>query len=167
MDSAVGQHIPAKYANITHNKNEAQNPRLPDSIDHPIAVIPPSRMQNSTLAMPLIEDLSRYGIEDCSYSPEAQKATPNTEYRVASMLYGPKSDQACLKSACDISCKKAGQGRSCMCWADQKSLTVFATCGRSIILLKDRSRDGLKESNDFGMQHFKYVSVAIETTHNS
>ncbi|GFV26131.1 hypothetical protein TNCV_4887621 [Trichonephila clavipes] len=23
--------------------------------------------------MPLIEDLSRYGIEDCSYSPEAQK----------------------------------------------------------------------------------------------
>ncbi|GFX53671.1 hypothetical protein TNCV_1596171 [Trichonephila clavipes] len=30
-------------------------------------------MQNSTLAMPLIEDLSSYGIEDCSYSPEAQK----------------------------------------------------------------------------------------------
>ncbi|GFX74203.1 hypothetical protein TNCV_2912361 [Trichonephila clavipes] len=24
--------------------------------------------------MPLIEDLSRYGIEDCSYSPEAQKS---------------------------------------------------------------------------------------------
>ncbi|GFW00913.1 hypothetical protein TNCV_1761511 [Trichonephila clavipes] len=26
------------------------------------------------LAMPLIEYLSRYGIEDCSYSPEAQKS---------------------------------------------------------------------------------------------
>ncbi|GFU77968.1 hypothetical protein TNCV_521681 [Trichonephila clavipes] len=24
--------------------------------------------------MPLFEDLSRYGIEDCSYSPEAQKS---------------------------------------------------------------------------------------------
>ncbi|GFT75030.1 uncharacterized protein TNCV_2244181 [Trichonephila clavipes] len=54
-------------------KYEAPKPRLPDSIDHPIAVMPPSRMQNTTLAMPLIEDLSRYGIEDCSYSPEAQK----------------------------------------------------------------------------------------------
>ncbi|GFT06737.1 hypothetical protein TNCV_642951, partial [Trichonephila clavipes] len=32
-----------------------------------------------------------------------------------------------------------------MCWADQKSRKVFATCGRSIILLKDSSRDGLKE----------------------
>ncbi|GFU83558.1 retrovirus-related Pol polyprotein from transposon opus [Trichonephila clavipes] len=36
--------------------------------------MPPSRMQNTSLAMPLIEDLSRYGIEDCSYSPEAQKS---------------------------------------------------------------------------------------------
>ncbi|GFW78887.1 hypothetical protein TNCV_2059081 [Trichonephila clavipes] len=53
--------------------HEAQKPRLPDSIDHPIATMPPSRMQNSTLLMPLMEDLSRYGIEDCSYSPEAQK----------------------------------------------------------------------------------------------
>ncbi|GFX58156.1 transposable element Tcb2 transposase [Trichonephila clavipes] len=54
--------------------DEAQKPSLPDSIDHPIAAMPPSRMQNSTLVMPLIEDLSRYGIEDCSYSPEAQKS---------------------------------------------------------------------------------------------
>ncbi|GFW49488.1 hypothetical protein TNCV_2842691 [Trichonephila clavipes] len=54
--------------------HEAQKPRLPDSVDLPIAAMPPSRMQNSTLAMPLIEDLSRYGIEDCSYSPEAQKS---------------------------------------------------------------------------------------------
>ncbi|GFT07312.1 hypothetical protein TNCV_1417151 [Trichonephila clavipes] len=37
--------------------------------------------------MPLIEDLSRYGIEDCSYSPEAQKSnaysTPILEKREA------------------------------------------------------------------------------------
>ncbi|GFW19043.1 transposable element Tcb2 transposase [Trichonephila clavipes] len=54
-------------------QDEAPKPRLPDSIDHPIAVMPSNRMQNTTLAMPLIEDLSRHGIEDCSYSPEAQK----------------------------------------------------------------------------------------------
>ncbi|GFV05194.1 uncharacterized protein TNCV_224071 [Trichonephila clavipes] len=58
--------------------NEAPKPRLPDSIDHPITVMPPSRMQNTTLAMPLVEDLSRYGIEDCSYSPEAQKSNAYT-----------------------------------------------------------------------------------------
>ncbi|GFV91454.1 hypothetical protein TNCV_3549171 [Trichonephila clavipes] len=29
--------------------------------------------------MPLIEDLSRYGIEDCSYSPEAQKSNAYNE----------------------------------------------------------------------------------------
>ncbi|GFX09318.1 retrovirus-related Pol polyprotein from transposon TNT 1-94 [Trichonephila clavipes] len=40
--------------------------------------------------MPLIEDLSRYGIEDCSYSPEAQKSnayycyTHKTRYYVCS-----------------------------------------------------------------------------------
>ncbi|GFW22810.1 uncharacterized protein TNCV_2380251 [Trichonephila clavipes] len=67
------------YMELTNKRlqqavNEAPKPRLPDSIDHPIGVMPPSRMQNSTLAMPLIEDLSRYGIEDCSYSPEAQKS---------------------------------------------------------------------------------------------
>ncbi|GFT94006.1 hypothetical protein TNCV_5000341 [Trichonephila clavipes] len=56
------------------NAYSAQKPRLPDSIDHPIAAMPPSRMQNSTLVKPLIEDLSRYGIEDCSYSPEAPKS---------------------------------------------------------------------------------------------
>ncbi|GFV97082.1 hypothetical protein TNCV_3526681 [Trichonephila clavipes] len=54
--------------------DKASKPRFPDSINHPIAVMPPSRMQNTTLAMPLIEDLSRYGIEDCSYSPEAPKS---------------------------------------------------------------------------------------------
>ncbi|GFW97003.1 HTH_Tnp_Tc3_2 domain-containing protein [Trichonephila clavipes] len=54
--------------------DEAPKPRLPDFIDHPIAVMPPSRMQNTTLVMPLIEDLSRYGIEDCSNSSEAQKS---------------------------------------------------------------------------------------------
>ncbi|GFW63754.1 hypothetical protein TNCV_4940461 [Trichonephila clavipes] len=55
-------------------RHEASKPCLPDSLDHPIAVMPPSRMQNTTLAMPLIEDLSRYGIENYSYSPEAQKS---------------------------------------------------------------------------------------------
>ncbi|GFS70122.1 uncharacterized protein TNCV_2199631 [Trichonephila clavipes] len=40
----------------------------------PIAVMPPSRTKNPTFAMPLIEDLSRNGIEDCFYSPEAQKS---------------------------------------------------------------------------------------------
>ncbi|GFU76414.1 uncharacterized protein TNCV_4401191, partial [Trichonephila clavipes] len=65
-----------KYSN--HHPDEASKPCLPDCIDHPIAVMPPSRMQTATLAMPLIEDLSRYGIEDCSCSPEAPqiKATP-------------------------------------------------------------------------------------------
>ncbi|GFU83266.1 uncharacterized protein TNCV_3738771 [Trichonephila clavipes] len=57
-----------------HHPDEAPKLRLPDPIDHPIAVMPPSRMSNSTLALPLIEDLSRYGIEDCSYSPEAPKS---------------------------------------------------------------------------------------------
>ncbi|GFU78283.1 uncharacterized protein TNCV_5008601 [Trichonephila clavipes] len=32
----------------------------------------------------------------------------------------------------DIPVKKAGQGRSCMCWAEQKSRTIFATCGRAL-----------------------------------
>ncbi|GFU28066.1 hypothetical protein TNCV_3153801 [Trichonephila clavipes] len=59
---------------LFHHPNEAPKPRLPDPIDHPIAVMPPSRMKKPTLAMPLIEDLSRYGIEDCSYSPEAPKS---------------------------------------------------------------------------------------------
>ncbi|GFS59868.1 uncharacterized protein TNCV_3956841 [Trichonephila clavipes] len=62
------------YSPLRQSLHEAPKPRLPDSIDHPIAVMPPSRMQNTTLAMPLIEDLSRYGIEDCSYSPVAQKS---------------------------------------------------------------------------------------------
>ncbi|GFT07196.1 transposable element Tcb2 transposase [Trichonephila clavipes] len=36
--------------------------------------------------MPLIEDLSRYGIEDCSYSPEAPKS--NTYSRFINKLLG-------------------------------------------------------------------------------
>ncbi|GFW82585.1 hypothetical protein TNCV_3491571 [Trichonephila clavipes] len=67
----------------SHHPDEAPKPRLPDSIDHPIAVMPPSRMQNTTLVMTLIEDLSRYGIEDFSYSPEAQKSNA---YSTASSL---------------------------------------------------------------------------------
>ncbi|GFS96265.1 uncharacterized protein TNCV_16421 [Trichonephila clavipes] len=43
-----------KTLKILH-PDEAPKPRLPDSIDHPIAVMPPSRMQNTTLVMPLIE----------------------------------------------------------------------------------------------------------------
>ncbi|GFX31030.1 hypothetical protein TNCV_2025331 [Trichonephila clavipes] len=58
----------------TYHPDKAQKPRLPDPIIQPIAVMPPSRTKNPTFAMPLIEDLSRNGIEDCSYSPEAQKS---------------------------------------------------------------------------------------------
>ncbi|GFV15603.1 hypothetical protein TNCV_4836291 [Trichonephila clavipes] len=43
---------------VEYKTDEAPKPCLPDSIDHPIAVMPLSRMQNTTLAMPLIEDLS-------------------------------------------------------------------------------------------------------------
>ncbi|GFX29813.1 uncharacterized protein TNCV_4749421 [Trichonephila clavipes] len=57
----------------THHPDKAQKPHLSDPIIQPIAVMPPSRTKNPTFAMPLIEDLSRNGIEDCSYSPEAQK----------------------------------------------------------------------------------------------
>ncbi|GFW09443.1 uncharacterized protein TNCV_3995501 [Trichonephila clavipes] len=46
-----------KTLKILH-PDEAPKPRLPDSIDHPVAVMPPSRMQNTTLVMPLIEVLS-------------------------------------------------------------------------------------------------------------
>ncbi|GFX13072.1 uncharacterized protein TNCV_2357281 [Trichonephila clavipes] len=59
----------------TYHPDKAQKPRLPDPIIQPIAVMPPSRTKNPTFAMPLIEDLSRNGIEDCSYSPEAQKSS--------------------------------------------------------------------------------------------
>ncbi|GFU03335.1 uncharacterized protein TNCV_3338511 [Trichonephila clavipes] len=58
----------------THHPDEAPKPRLQDPIDQPIAVMPPSRKKNPTIATPHIEDLSRYGIEDCFYSPEAQKS---------------------------------------------------------------------------------------------
>ncbi|GFU01636.1 uncharacterized protein TNCV_1521771 [Trichonephila clavipes] len=58
----------------TYHPDKAPKPRLPDPIIQPIAVMPPSRTKNPTFAIPLIEDLSRNGIEDCSYSPEAQKS---------------------------------------------------------------------------------------------
>ncbi|GFU83184.1 hypothetical protein TNCV_3737951 [Trichonephila clavipes] len=58
----------------TYHPDKAQKQRLPDPIIQPIAVMPPSRTKNPTFAMPLIEDLSRNGIEDCFYSPEAQKS---------------------------------------------------------------------------------------------
>ncbi|GFX20903.1 uncharacterized protein TNCV_79581 [Trichonephila clavipes] len=37
-----------------------------------------------------------------------------------------------MSSIGDISGEQAGQGRSYMCWAEQKSRTVFATCGRAL-----------------------------------
>ncbi|PRD19081.1 UNVERIFIED_CONTAM: hypothetical protein NCL1_58484 [Trichonephila clavipes] len=67
---------PIREQSLSSQPNEAPKPRLPDSIDHPITVMPPSRMQNTTLAMPLVEDLSRYGIEDCSSVQKPKKATP-------------------------------------------------------------------------------------------
>ncbi|GFV52042.1 hypothetical protein TNCV_1323951 [Trichonephila clavipes] len=50
------------------------------------------------------------------------------------------TDNQILKSIGDISDELAGQGRSCMRWAEQKSRTVFAKCCSCIILLKDNSR---------------------------
>ncbi|GFV33640.1 HTH_48 domain-containing protein [Trichonephila clavipes] len=38
--------------------------------------MPLNRKENTTLAMPRIKDLSSFGIEDCFYSPDAQKETP-------------------------------------------------------------------------------------------
>ncbi|PRD30147.1 UNVERIFIED_CONTAM: hypothetical protein NCL1_27303 [Trichonephila clavipes] len=32
----------------------------------------------------------------------------------------------------NISGELAGRGRGCMCWAEQKSRTVFATCGSAL-----------------------------------
>ncbi|GFW48434.1 uncharacterized protein TNCV_1109941 [Trichonephila clavipes] len=59
----------------THHPDEEPKPRLPDSIARPITHMPLSRMENTTFAKPSIID-SRYGIEDCFYSPDAQKKTP-------------------------------------------------------------------------------------------
>ncbi|GFW18047.1 RNA-directed DNA polymerase from mobile element jockey [Trichonephila clavipes] len=64
-----------KHVNAKEAPDEALKPRLPDSIDHPIAVMPPSKMQNSTLAMPLIEDLSRMGLRTVLTVQKPKKAT--------------------------------------------------------------------------------------------
>ncbi|GFT01767.1 uncharacterized protein TNCV_4205731 [Trichonephila clavipes] len=50
--------------------------------------------------------------------------------RVSRANHRPTKSHTC--SIGDISGGKAGQGRSCMCWTEQKSRTVFATCGRTL-----------------------------------
>ncbi|GFW73828.1 GTP-binding protein GEM [Trichonephila clavipes] len=70
----VGNKTDLARHRVLSTEDETPKPRLPDSIDRPITVMPPSRMQNTTLAILLIKDLPRYGIKDCSYSPEAQKS---------------------------------------------------------------------------------------------
>ncbi|GFY19721.1 uncharacterized protein TNCV_4648931 [Trichonephila clavipes] len=42
----------------------------------------------------------------------------------------PTKSHTC--SVGDISSEKAGQGRSCTCWDEQKSRAVFATCGHAL-----------------------------------
>ncbi|GFV81667.1 hypothetical protein TNCV_1703241 [Trichonephila clavipes] len=43
--------------------------------------------------MPLIEDLSRYGIEDCPYSSEAQKSNAYSTRLRGSVLVKPESNE--------------------------------------------------------------------------
>ncbi|GFU49785.1 hypothetical protein TNCV_2930541 [Trichonephila clavipes] len=50
-------------------------PRLPDSIARPIAIMPLSRMENTTFAMPSIIDSHDMGLRTV-YNPDAQKKTP-------------------------------------------------------------------------------------------
>ncbi|GFT67629.1 hypothetical protein TNCV_2361841 [Trichonephila clavipes] len=52
-----------------------RKPRLPDSIARPIAIMPLSRMENTTFAMPSIIDSHDMGLRTV-YSPDAQKKTP-------------------------------------------------------------------------------------------
>ncbi|GFX51464.1 hypothetical protein TNCV_3103971 [Trichonephila clavipes] len=66
----------------------------------------------------------------------------------------------------DMSGEWADQGRSCMFWTEQSSNSFYNMCA-CIILLKDSSRDVLKEGNDLRPEHFKDVPVGIEITLNS
>ncbi|GFW14314.1 hypothetical protein TNCV_1365691 [Trichonephila clavipes] len=59
----------------THHPDEERKPRLPDSIVQPIAVMPLSRMENTTFAMPTIIDSHDMGLRTV-FSPDAQKKTP-------------------------------------------------------------------------------------------
>ncbi|GFW06484.1 DUF4817 domain-containing protein [Trichonephila clavipes] len=59
----------------TFHPDEEPYPRLPDSIARPIAIMPLSRMENTTFAMPNIIDSHDMGLRTV-YSPDAQKKTP-------------------------------------------------------------------------------------------
>ncbi|GFT69039.1 hypothetical protein TNCV_2175001 [Trichonephila clavipes] len=52
-----------------------REPRLPDSIARPIAIMPLSRMKNTTFAMLCIIDSHDMGLRTV-YSPDARKKTP-------------------------------------------------------------------------------------------
>ncbi|GFU49920.1 probable RNA-directed DNA polymerase from transposon X-element [Trichonephila clavipes] len=59
----------------THHPDEERKPRLPDSIAPPIAIMPLSRMENTTFAMPTIIDSHDMGLRTV-FSPDAQKKAP-------------------------------------------------------------------------------------------
>ncbi|GFU31985.1 hypothetical protein TNCV_3181291 [Trichonephila clavipes] len=59
----------------THHPDEERKPRLPDSIAQPIAIMPLSRIENTTFAMPAIIDSHDMGLRTV-FSPDAQKKTP-------------------------------------------------------------------------------------------
>ncbi|GFS88200.1 putative RNA-directed DNA polymerase from transposon X-element [Trichonephila clavipes] len=59
----------------TFHPDEEPQPRLPDSIARPIAIMPLSRMENTNFAMPSIIDSHDMGLRTV-YSPDAQKKTP-------------------------------------------------------------------------------------------
>ncbi|GFX29797.1 hypothetical protein TNCV_4749261 [Trichonephila clavipes] len=58
--------------------DEASQPRLLDSIARPIAIMPLSRIENTTFAISSFKDLTRYGIEDCfTVQMPKEKRLPN------------------------------------------------------------------------------------------
>ncbi|GFV03870.1 uncharacterized protein TNCV_3173041 [Trichonephila clavipes] len=63
-----------KKPSRTFHPDEEPLPRLPDSIARPIAIMPLSRMENTTFAMPSIIDSHDMGLRTV-YSPDAQKKT--------------------------------------------------------------------------------------------
>ncbi|GFS89935.1 hypothetical protein TNCV_2082071, partial [Trichonephila clavipes] len=72
---AISQ-LSAKQKTVeTHHPDEECKPRLPDSIAPPIAIMPLSRMENTTFAMPTIIDSHDMGLRTV-FSPDAQKKTP-------------------------------------------------------------------------------------------
>ena len=68
------------------------------------------------------------------------------------------------RSVGDIPCEQAGQGRSLIRWAKEKSGTVFATCGRSFSCWKTAQGMPWRKGTTSGCST---VPVTIEITLNS